>query len=186
MSTSRELLDLPISPANFSLAILHLSTSYANCWRITSPSNFSCQLLENNFSCQLLTPAFRVSLRLAKAQTKLSGVCYLSIPKAQANFFFFTFSCRVIIIILLLAGVGLTGAYETSLRSCVLPCELVLRSCVSLGPGRGPIAPSRPDCTVGPRLRHCSPMRPLSTVPSWRRLVLLDTVVRPHPKENRR
>ena len=56
-------------------------------------------------------------------------------------------------------------------------------------PCRGPIAPSGPDCTVrvgarsgpdcavGPRLSRAP-----STVPSWYRLVLLDTVVRPHPK----
>ena len=46
-----------------------------------------------------------------------------------------------------------------------------------VSPG-APIAPSGPDQTP---LRQAP-----STVPIWRRLVLLDTVVRPHPQESRR
>ena len=47
----------------------------------------------------------------------------------------------------------------------------------SLGPGRGP---TRPDCTVGVPSGPTQLSRAPSSVPSWHRLVLLDTVVRPH------
>ena len=37
---------------------LHLPTSHANLSRVTSPANFSCQLVESYFTCLLLMPTF--------------------------------------------------------------------------------------------------------------------------------
>ena len=84
MPTSRELLHLPTSLANFS--------------RVISSANFSCQLFESYFTCQLLMPTFRELLHLPTSHASFSRVtspanfscqlfgCYLIILKTQANF----------------------------------------------------------------------------------------------------
>ena len=128
MSTFRELFHLPTCLANFS--------------RVISSANFSCQLFESYFTCQLLMPTFRELLHLPTSHASFSRVtspanfscqlfgCYLIILKTQANFFFSTFTSRLLILLLFMAGVGPTGAYET------YPLR---RSCVSKRSRRGPV-----------------------------------------------
>ena len=77
--------------------LLHLPTSHANLSRVTSPANFSCQLVESYFTCQLLMPTCRELLHLLTSHANLSRVtspayfscqlfgCYLILLKAQAN-----------------------------------------------------------------------------------------------------
>ena len=77
--------------------LLHLPTSHANLSRVTSPANFSCQLVESYFTCLLLMPTCRELLHLLTSHANLSRVtspayfscqlfgCYLILLKAQAN-----------------------------------------------------------------------------------------------------
>ena len=65
--------------------LLHLPTSHANLSRVTSPANFSCQLVESYFTCQLLMPTCRELLHLPTSHANLSRVT------SPANF-----SCQLV------------------------------------------------------------------------------------------
>ena len=54
--------------------LLHLPTSHANLSRVTSPANFSCQLVESYFTCQLLMPTCRELLHLPTSHVNFSAV----------------------------------------------------------------------------------------------------------------
>ena len=54
--------------------LFHLPTSHANLSRVTSPANFSCQLVESYFTCQLLMPTCRELLHLPTSHANLSRV----------------------------------------------------------------------------------------------------------------
>ena len=106
--------------------LLHMPTSHANLSRVTSPANFSCQLVEGYFTCQLLMPTCRELLHLPTSHVNFLRVtspanfscqlfgCYLILLKAQANLS--DFSCQLFgcYLILLKAQANLSGVTSLS------------------------------------------------------------------------
>ena len=71
---------------------LHLPTSHANLSRVTSPANFSRQLVESYFTCQLLMPTCRELLHLPTSHVNLLRVT------SPANFSCQLFGCYLILL----------------------------------------------------------------------------------------